>query len=98
MCEYFGTIPKGAFMAKISISMTDNMESYVHEQVQAGDFNNVSEYFRDLVRRDQENKDKFVALKKMIQDGFDSGISPRTPREIMDDVKAKLRADGRLQA
>ncbi len=85
-------------MAKISISMTDNMETYIHQQVQAGDFNNVSEYFRDLVRRDQENKDKFNVLKKMIQEGLDSGVSPRTPQQIMEDVKARLKADGQLRA
>jgi antitoxin ParD1/3/4 len=84
-------------MAKISISMTDTMEAFVHERIKEGDYNNVSEYFRDLVRRDQENRDKYEVLKTAIQRGIDSGISPRTPQDIMADVKSRLMNDGRLQ-
>jgi antitoxin ParD1/3/4 len=83
-------------MAKISISMTDGMHDYVQARVKAGEYNNTSEYFRDLVRRDQENAAKYAALKQAIQDGLDSGISPRTPQEIMQAVKDRV-ANGQLQ-
>ncbi|GGZ28759.1 type II toxin-antitoxin system ParD family antitoxin [Asticcacaulis endophyticus] len=65
-------------MAKISISMTDGMNDYVQARVKAGEYNNTSEYFRDLVRRDQENAAKYMALKQAIQDGLDSGISDKS--------------------
>ncbi|WKL59000.1 type II toxin-antitoxin system ParD family antitoxin [Asticcacaulis sp. ZE23SCel15] len=80
-------------MAKISISMTDGMNDYVQARVKAGEYNNTSEYFRDLVRRDQENAAKYTALKQAIQDGLDSGISPRTPQEIMQAVKDRIAND-----
>lgn len=83
-------------MAKISISMTDGMNDYVQSRVKAGEYNNTSEYFRDLVRRDQENAAKYAALKQAIQEGLDSGISPRTPQEIMQAVKDRI-ANGQLQ-
>ena len=36
------------------------------------------------------------ALKAAIQEGIESGVSDRTVLDIMEDVEARLRADGRL--
>ncbi|MFT3995898.1 MAG: type II toxin-antitoxin system ParD family antitoxin [Asticcacaulis sp.] len=83
-------------MAKFSISMTDRMAQTVQRRVEAGDYNNVSEYFRDLVRRDEENSERHAALKDAIEKGLNSGISPRTPQDIMADIKEKLKADARI--
>ncbi|HEV7693562.1 MAG TPA: type II toxin-antitoxin system ParD family antitoxin [Hyphomonadaceae bacterium] len=69
-------------MAKISISMSDKMEKYVADRVESGDFNNTSEYFRDLVRRDQSKQDAEANLKIMMERSLKSGLSKRTPQEI----------------
>jgi antitoxin ParD1/3/4 len=79
-------------MAKISISMSDQMESYVHARIKSGDYNNVSEYFRDLVRREQENTEKYAALKKAIQEGLDSGVSDLT----IDDAWSEAERESHL--
>ena len=42
-------------MAKITISMPDRMSDYVTGRIESGQYGNVSEFFRDLVRRDQGN-------------------------------------------
>lgn len=49
-------------MAKISIPMSDAMEMYVAERLAACAYNNPSEYFRDLVRRDQEKREAQKSL------------------------------------
>ena len=36
------------------------------------------------------------ALKAAIQEGIESGVSDKTVPDIMKDVEARLRADGRL--
>lgn len=79
-------------MAKISISMTDGMNDYVQSRVKAGEYNNTSEYFRDLVRRDQENATKYAALKQAIQDGLDSGISDMSIDDIWAEAEARYDA------
>jgi len=79
-------------MAKISISMTDNMEASVLERVRDGDFNNVSEYFRDLVRRDLEYREKYTALKQAIQAGIDSGVSDKTIDDAWAEARARFKA------
>jgi antitoxin ParD1/3/4 len=78
-------------MAKISISMSDTMERFVTERVESGDYNNTSEYFRDLVRRDQKKREAEDKLRGMIQKARASGVSERTFDEIWDAAAEKVR-------
>lgn len=79
-----------------TISLTDMQDKWVKAQIDRGDYTNDSEYIRALIRHDQEKNAKFMALKQAIQEGLDSGKSDRTIPEIMEEVEARLRADGRL--
>ncbi len=56
---------------------------------------NDREYIHDLIRRDQKS-DKLRTIKTAIQEGLARGTSDRTVSQIMEDVEARLRADGRL--
>lgn len=38
----------------LNISVPENLKSYITQRVKGGDFSNVSDYIRTLVRRDQE--------------------------------------------
>jgi len=69
-------------MAKISISMSDAMEEFVATRVASGEYNNTSEYFRDLVRRDQEKREARQKLRKMLDDAEASGVSEKSFDEI----------------
>lgn len=79
-----------------TITVTDQQDRWIKAQIAAGDFTNDSEYIRDLIRRDQEQNAKFRALKVAIQEGLDSGVSDKTVAQIMTEVEARMRADGRL--
>ena len=79
-----------------TITLTDKQDDWIKAQIAAGDYTNDSEYFRDLIRRDQEQNAKFRALKQAIQEGLDSGVSDKRVPQIMEEVEARLRADGRL--
>ena len=61
-----------------------------------GDFASDSEYIRDLIRRDQEENIKLQALKSAIQEGLESGVSDKTVPQIMEEVEARHRTDGRV--
>ena len=61
-----------------------------------GDYTNDCEYFRDLIRRDQEQNARLYALKGAIQEGLQSGESDRTVTQIMQDVERRLASNGRL--
>ena len=76
-------------MAKISISMSDKMEKFVAKRVESGDFNNTSEYFRDLVRRDQEKKRAEAKLRRMLEEAEASGMSELSFDQIWDGAVAR---------
>jgi antitoxin ParD1/3/4 len=83
-------------LIKKSITVTEQQEQWVRAQIASGQYGNDSEYFRDLIRRDQEQNAKFHALKAAIREGLDSGVTNRTVPQIMEEVEARLRANGRL--
>ena len=79
-----------------TITVTEQQDQWIKAQIAAGEFTNDSEYIRDLIRRDQAQNAKFMALKQAIQDGLDSGVSDKSVPQIMEEVEARLKADGRL--
>ncbi len=79
-----------------TITLTDRQDRWVKARVAAGGFTNDSEYIRDLIRRDWERSAGYLELEAAIREGMDSGVSGRTVTEIMEEVEARLRADGRL--
>ena len=79
-----------------TITLTDQQDRWVKARITAGDFTNDSEYIRALIRRDQEQSARFRTLEAAIQEGIDSGVSDKTVPQIMEEVEARLCADGRL--
>ena len=75
-----------------TITLTKQQDQWVKAQIINGDYTNDSEYFRDLVRRDQEQNTKFLALKRAIQEGLDSGESNRTVAEIWEEAELRFKA------
>lgn len=63
-------------MDKITITVPEAMTSYVKSRLVEGQYGNVSEFFRDLVRRDQERQKQAVTeLRALIDKAEASGIS-----------------------
>ena len=79
-----------------TITLTDQQDQWVKTRITSGDFTDDGEYIRDLIRRDQRQNIRLQALRTAIQEGLDSGLSEWTVPEIMEEVEARLRADGRL--
>lgn len=85
-------------MTRITISMPEPMGAYVSRRVESGQYGNVSEYFRDLVRREQAREQAASELRDLLAAAEASGTSPRQLPEIMREVEERLRADGKLPA
>ena len=83
-------------MTKISITMPDEMGKYIQSAMKARQFENTSEYFRHLVRQDQERESKIAELRNMLDEAEASGISNKKVPDIMRDVEERLRKNGRL--
>ena len=81
-----------------TITLTDTQGDWVKSRIASGDFTSDSEYFRDLVRRDQELSARLYQLRAALLEGEQSGLSDRTPQEIREAARERLVKDGRLQA
>ena len=79
-------------VVKKSITVTDHQEKWIKAQVESGQYGNDSEYFRDLLRRDEEQNAKFQALKAAIQEGLDSGVSDKTVLDVWREAEERYTA------
>ncbi len=77
-------------MAKVTISMPDPMSAYVSKRIASGQYGNVSEYFRDLVRRDQERIGAMLDLRDMLDRAEASGTSDKSLDELKAEVKSEF--------
>ena len=79
-----------------TVTFTEQQDQWIKAQIEAGEFTNDSEYLRNLVRQDQAQNNDFISLKIKLQQGLDSGVSSKSLPEIMKEVEARMKQDGRL--
>ncbi len=77
----------------LNVRISGSLREYVTETVTAGDFENVSEYVRTLIRRDKERAEReaFEAMKVRLQDAFST---PDDEYEMLsaDDIRRRALA------
>jgi antitoxin ParD1/3/4 len=78
-------------MLRKTITVTEQQDSWIKSQIKSGQYGNDSEYMRDLVRKDQEYKQKLATLRYAPQEGEDSGVTPLSMNDIL--LKAKNKLD-----
>lgn len=79
-----------------TITFTKQQDAWIKEKVQKGDFTNDSEYIRDLVRRDQANSRRKIALDAALLEGMESGASDKSISDIFREAENKWRSEDRL--
>lgn len=57
----------------MNISLPDQMKAWAEAQAQGGRFSNVSDYMRDLIRRDQMHREAISEIQALIDEGMASG-------------------------
>jgi antitoxin ParD1/3/4 len=86
-------------MATMNISLPDEMKAFVEERVESGRYANASDFMRDLVRREMAERDRvFAEIRALADEGVASGPGSRTPEEIREEAKARLKAKARRRA
>ena len=56
-----------------TITLTDQQDSWIKAQIEAGHYTNDSEYIRDLIRREQERSAEVEAIRAALIEGEASG-------------------------
>lgn len=62
-------------MATMNISVPNPMREWVQIQIKGGKYASTSDYVRDLIRKDQEKREKIQAMQAAITEGVESGIA-----------------------
>lgn len=78
-------------MATMNISLPAPMKAWVEEQTRSGRYGNSSDVVRDLIRREQVRAEKIAHMQRLIDEGRASGISDRTPEEVIAEARAGRR-------
>ena len=76
----------------MNISLPDQMKKWVEAQSADGRYSNSSDYVRDLIRREQIKAEKIANMQRLVDEGRASGISDKSPREVIEDIRAEYRA------
>lgn len=74
----------------MNISLPDPMRDWVQNQIETGKYSSSSDYVRDLIRRDQANREQQQALQRAITDGLNSGISEKSMEELLKEAQSRL--------
>jgi antitoxin ParD1/3/4 len=80
-------------MTRKTITITDQMDDWVKGQVESGKYGNDSEYFRDLIRKDQSKKDNLETLRNLLVEGEQSGSSDLSVTDIWDEAEERHLAE-----
>lgn len=76
-------------MATMNVSLPDAMKEWVEGQAGTGRYSNASDYVRDLIRRDQERREKIAAMQTMVDEFLASGISPNSIDDMMKEARRR---------
>jgi antitoxin ParD1/3/4 len=74
-------------MTTLTVSLPDHLSEWVDERLKDGRYSTASDYVRELIRRDREQREALVGA---LIEGEQSGTSQRTVQEIAAAAKAKL--------
>ena len=80
----------------LNVRISGSLRDFVTETVSEGDYENVSEYVRDLIRRDKERAEReaFEAMKVRLQDAFATADSEYEQLSA-DDIRMRALAGAR---
>lgn len=74
-------------MATMNVSLPDPMKSWAEARTRDGRYSNVSDYVRDLIRKDQEREGAIAELQGLVSEGISSG--PPRPFDLAGFVALK---------
>lgn len=68
-------------MATMNVSLPDEMKAWVEAEVRTGRYGNSSDLVRDLIRREQDKREKIAHWQQLVEEARASGVSELTPLE-----------------
>ena len=85
-------------MATMNVSLPDPMKGWVEAQTRSGRYSNASDYVRDLIRKDQDRAAKIEQMKRLVNEGLESGVGDRSMNELLQAARAEAEARHGVEA
>lgn len=77
-------------MATMNISLPAQMKAFVEAQTKDGRYANVSDYMRDLIRKDLERRQAIAEVQALVDESIASGPAvPFDMRAFIEEMKAR---------
>ena len=74
----------------MNISLPEQMKAFAEAQTRDGRYSNVSDYMRDLIRRDQDRRQAIAEIQALVDEGLASGPSkPFDPKSFFAEKEAE---------
>jgi antitoxin ParD1/3/4 len=83
-------------MVKKSITVTDQQEDWIQQQMNSGHYGTDSELIREALREKQNRMAEVEAIRTLLIEGENSGVSKMTPEELIEAVIENRRRNGTL--
>jgi antitoxin ParD1/3/4 len=77
-------------MATMNISVPDHMKEWVENQIASGQFSNVSDFMRDLIRKAQSQEAERAYFQAAVDVGIASGFEETSVASIVPDIKKRF--------
>ncbi len=75
----------------LNISLTEQLKQKAQERVSTGDFSTPSDYIRHLIRQDITQNEEDQMLRFLLQEGIDSGVSPKSKKQIYSELREHIK-------
>lgn len=75
----------------MNVSLTPELEAFVEQAVKSGRYGTASEAVREGLRMLEEREAKFLALKRDIEIGLNSGPGEELTLELVENIKRRGR-------
>jgi len=80
-------------MPRQSITFTPPNDDWLKTQVESQEFSNKSDVVNDLIRKARHQYEEIAIIREKLIRAELSGFSDRTPRQIRDAAKKRLKKD-----
>lgn len=78
-------------MARQTITVNEPNDRWMKQKVQENEYASKSELINDLIRHQREQEEERIWLRNELIKGEESGISPKSMAEILEEAKRRAR-------
>ena len=78
---------------RVNVTIPKKLKEFIADCVATGEYATPSDYVRTLIRSDRQRK--IDNLNNLLQEGLDSGISNKSPKEIFASARREIATIGK---